>query len=197
MSRRRVVLGALILVVLAVAAVATVVATGDGGDRENTHTALTGRGESGTTTITIAPPALATTGEDWNAIYRSMMDYENWLFQHPDVGLLDAYISPACDCYETTQASLNNLMAAGQRLAAPGVLRVRQVELRREFRPGNVLLYVVIEGAEGAILDRGGNVVERVEPVSPRASLDTLIRGPDGRWRIAQQTLTNSPPEEP
>lgn len=138
-------------------------------------------------------PELRTTGEDFDAIVRSVDELSDWVYEYdPDPRYAALFDDPRCECYQTTEAALQSLKVSGQHHDSPGV-RVHEVAVRRRASDHQVTLYVVIEGLPGSIVDRDGTVVQQRPTLPPTGLLEEWVRGPDGRWRTLDVTPLGPP----
>lgn len=194
--RRRLATGGLLVAVLAVLAGASFVVwqrEDDGGRSGQTA-------ESGpsSTLEADAPPALHTTGEDWDAIVRSIGAYQAWLFTHPKPELLDNIFLPSFSGYGDAKLGLTNLATKGWRYEP--TFRAATVTLVRLFeRPGadTAAVFVRASGPSNRIVDSSGNVIQDNPGAGDTAVLWTLKRnvGGDDRWRLEQvMPFTDTPP---
>lgn len=139
------------------------------------------------------PPELRNTGEDFNAIVRSVVDFTNWVYQYnPDPKWVSHIQHPRCECFKQTESNLTSLTTAGYRHDSPE-LKVHKVLLRDRTSADQVTLYVIIESPPGGIVDREGKVVQQREALPPTGFLEEWVRGSDGRWRTWQSTVLGPP----
>lgn len=145
------------------------------------------------------PPELRNTGEDFDAIVRSVEAFEHWVYQYdPDPKWVAEYIDPRNDDefgFKRTQESLAALKAAGERHDSPGS-RVLKVNVSRRVSDHQVALYVVREALPGAVVDAEGQVVLRRQTYPPTGFLEDWVRGPDGRWRLFHSVVLGPPSPE-
>jgi hypothetical protein len=143
-----------------------------------------------TTPVLLRPPeepapALALTGEDVGAVFRSIAAYRDWLFRHPDPVGLDAIYEPACPCHAEERARLEAYAAAGRWWTGtpPAVTDVRVVD---DADPNLVTLRVTtVQQGPTELVDATGAVHEALPPGQPYLT-DVVLRR-DGRrapWRV-------------
>lgn len=134
-----------------------------------------------------APP-LVNSGEDFDAIIRSFIAYQDWVGAHPDPAALTETMAETCPCLAPSQKNMEELKAKGWRYE-PGVdTEVQQVKPRAVT--GDVVdVFVAIRYPEREVLDSAGRVVKTDPAEPPTSYFYTLTRGGDGRWRITQIEL--------
>ena len=146
------------------------------------------------------PPPLATTGDNWDQIMRSLDDYSNWMFEHPDPSLVANYATTDCPCFATLQTSLAGYRAKGQHFAGPDH-QVDRVQLSAVVDPPGanaerarrVSLYVVSETLANTLVDTAGQVLQR-SATKPAVgySIDLQLAN-DGRWYVRQVVCLGTP----
>jgi hypothetical protein len=131
------------------------------------------------------PPAIVTTGEDFDQVWRQIEVLEGWLLTHPDSNrVTDIYVS-GTKPYDDLTSLLHQLRSDHQTLEVEGyrILGVtvdgRPSADRVELRYADTYTdRVTVDATTGAVVSR--------EPYDGRARLWTLSlqRGADGRWRL-------------
>jgi hypothetical protein len=145
---------------------------------------------------TLAPPALATTGDnpDWPALVRSIMAYDYWLKTHPD---------PARQA-DIFTADYRTVMASGEVItlasAQADLAMLARGDIRYDPAPNEVTAAIVTmqnrDATSASVFVRlnpskGNRTVGRdgtVHQFPDRASeavIWRLVLGSDGRWRLA------------
>ncbi len=171
---------------------------GDGGSSTTPTTApsTTSAAPTATTLDPSKPPELRNTGEDFDAIVRSVEAFENWVYQYdPDPKWVPEYIDPRNSDefgFKRTQESLAALKAAGERYNS-ATTRIHKVIVRDRVSEHQVGVYVVREHLGGAVVDRNGNVVLELETLPPTGYFEDWVRGEDGRWRLFHQVVLGPP----
>ena len=139
------------------------------------------------TTTTASPAAVAPpiidTGENFDAIVRSLIAFNDWVVAHPDPSLLLRSTDSSCPCFAGTQKNLADLASKGWHYDEGRRTEVLSV---RPERVGDAVVdaFVVLRSEEARVLDRAGQVVDREPAYPPTSYFYTLRRGPEGRWRI-------------
>jgi hypothetical protein len=185
-QRSRTALGIGIVVVLAAVVVGSFIVFGGGGDDGDALPA-----SAPPIVDPNAPPELRNTGEDWDQIVRSIVEYREWLFNHPDPALLDRIQVPSYEFFAEGQLGLTNLATKGWRYDPP--LEPLTVELvRLQERIDNVVILFIRFGPTPPIrvVDPNGAVVQDSPGVPPNAILWTLVREPadNEHWRLSKVT---------
>lgn len=187
--RRRTLSGAIVVVALAVLAVGSVVALhrqGGSGDGEQATS-----GEASTTIAADpnAPPALNTTGEDWDAIVRGILGFQTWLFTHPRPELLDNIFLPSYGGYADAKLGLSNLATKGWRYD-PEYHAASVTVVRLFDRPNadTAVVFVRSFGPANKVVDSSGNVVQNSPGAGDVSVLWTLRRNvaSGARWKVAE-----------
>lgn len=130
-------------------------------------------------------PAIVDTGEDFEAIVRSLIAFNDWIVAHPDPSMLVNTLDASCPCFASTQRNLSDLAVKGWRYDGANRTEVQTVRPKRVA--ANVVdVFVVLEAEEARIVDLGGQVVDREPAYPPTSYFYTLQRGAEGRWRISQ-----------
>ena len=179
---------------LAVAAVlAGAGCSGDGDDGASDSTTTTKATTDSTTTTTAdvatttaAPdqvPDPATRGEDFDKVFREILRFETWVFEHPDMKQLDVIYTGEANIRPKVQGFLQNLVDKGWRYDDEGPV-VHSVAVERRIDPVNVLLKVETSHGPQRVVDAGGKLVEQSAGWPRRREQYLLKQGDDGRWRI-------------
>ena len=182
---------------------ATVLAgTGCSGDDGNgaSDSTTTTKAMTGSTTTTVADvttttaapdqvPDPETRGEDFDKVFREILGFETWLFEHPDMKQLDLIYTGEANIRPKVQGFLQNLVDKGWRYDDQGPV-IHSVAVERRIDPVNVLLKVETSHGPQRVVDAGGTLVEESAGWSRRREQYLLKQGDDGRWRI--QNYTNN-----
>jgi hypothetical protein len=131
-------------------------------------------------------PAIVTTGDDFDHVYRQIETLEGWLLTHPQPDRVGDIYQPGSPPYTDLVSQLTQLQAAHQTLQVENY-RIVGVTLDSRPSPDRVNLRYADTYADAVtIADGTGAVVDRA-PYDGRARLWTLTlqRGDDGRWRVA------------
>lgn len=185
---------AAVLVLLSAGVVWQLARSGSQGGEAATPTSTTTAGTDQSPS-TATPPELRNTGEDFEAIVRSLEQFTRWVYQHdPDPKWTGMVMHPECPCFKETQDRLSALQAAGHHFDSEGEA-VRKVIVRDRLDANQVTVYVIYEGRSAAVVDRNGRVVQAPQVVPPTGVSLELRRGEDGRWRTIQETYLGPPAE--
>ena len=134
------------------------------------------------------PPTLVNTGEDWDAIVRSIVAYRDWLGLHPRPELLDEILLPAHKEYANTKLGLTNLATKGWRYdPVPAPVTIERVSLGTRLSATKVSLVVRYGPApQYRVVDQAGNVVYDTPATQDGNTVVwTLAQtAGDPRWRI-------------
>jgi hypothetical protein len=130
------------------------------------------------------PPELNNTGNDFEAIWRSMVEFRNWFYAvDPDPRWLARIYEPSCKCYGGEVRLLNVLDRRGWRYDDQGE-RLLNVELLQRTAPDLVAIEVTDRHGPQVIVNESGEVVRRGAGWPPERRVIGLHRGGDGRWRV-------------
>lgn len=167
--------------------------SGDGGDGaadSTTTTTAVPNGRTTTTagvTTTTAPseqvPDPATRGEDFDKVFREILGFETWVFEHPDMKQLDVIYTGDANIRPKVQGFLQNLVDKGWRYDDEGPV-VHSVAVERRIDPLNVLLKVETSHGPQRVVGADGKLVEESAGWPRRREQYLLKQGDDGRWRI-------------
>lgn len=134
------------------------------------------------------PPALVNTGENWDAIVRSIVAYRDWLRTHPRPELVDEIMLPALSGYADTKLGLTNLATKGWRYdPQPAPVTVERVTLGTRLSATKVSVVIRYGPApHWRVVDPAGKVVDDSPAGSDGNSVVwTLAQtAGDPRWRI-------------
>lgn len=195
--RHRLGTGMLLVAVLVVAAVASVVAWQRSGADDDVA-GSSGISGVASTVPADSPPPLQNTGEDWDAIVRSIFGYQAWLFTHPRPELLENIMLPSYEDFDQHRLGLSNLATKGWRYEPqfrPATVEV--VRLHDRPRPDLAVVFVRSFHPPNRIVDPSGAVIVDSPGAGDAAVLWTLQREPSQRaeWRLARVTaFTADPP---
>ena len=134
------------------------------------------------------PPTLINTGENWDAIVRSIVAYRDWLRTHPRPELVDEIMLPALSGYGDTKLGLTNLATKGWRYdPLPAPVTVERVTLGTRLSATKVSVVIRYGPApQWRVVDSAGKVVDDSPAGSDGNSVVwTLAQtAGDPRWRI-------------
>jgi hypothetical protein len=186
--------------VLAVAVmVVTLLGCGDdgGGADAEAATSTTAAVEVSTTSMSTTAPETTTstvpaieppdnTGTDMVAILQSLSDFGNRLGMAPDPDLVDLAYVPGLEAHARLTEILNILQQKGLRWNGP-VERLEDIRDNGRLTERTWSLTAISRPIlEARVIDASGAVIEE-QPARPQAKrlVYELLRGDDGRWRIA------------
>ncbi|MDQ6724979.1 MAG: hypothetical protein M3066_02215 [Actinomycetota bacterium] len=134
------------------------------------------------------PPPLLNTGEDWNAIARSIIAYNDWLHVHPHPELLDQIMVPTDKDYADTKLGLTNLATKGWHYdpALPPT-DVQHVEVSTRISPTRVGVVIKLGPApQFRVVDPTGKVIQDTPATTDGNLVEwTLVQSPgDPHWRL-------------
>jgi hypothetical protein len=129
------------------------------------------------------PPELNNTGNDFEAIWRSIEDYRVWLGRNPQPHLLKRIYHPDCPCYPKGIGVLQRLASRGLHYDDEGT-RVVSVELADRPARHIALLRVVDQHGPQIIVNEAGTVVRRGDGWAPTRWIFTLNKDENGYWRL-------------
>lgn len=143
----------------------------------------------------LQPPELRNTGEDFDAVVRSLENFTRWVYQHdPDPRWTGSIMHPECECFKETENRLTALKSEGQHFNSSGE-QIRKVIVRDRLDINQVTVYVVYAGRTAGVVDAAGAVVQESEELPPTGINLELRRGDDGRWRTVQEVFLGPPGE--
>ncbi|MGI8683584.1 MAG: hypothetical protein ACR2MO_00515 [Acidimicrobiales bacterium] len=140
-------------------------------------------GATSTTGAPVQVPDPATRGEDFDRVFREILGFETWVFEHPDVKELDVIYTGEANIRPKVQGFLQNLVDKGWHYDDEGPV-VHSVAVERRIDPLNVLLKVETSHGPQRVVDGGGKLVEQSAGWPRRREQYLLKQGDDGRWRI-------------
>ncbi len=149
------------------------------------------------TTTSVQPdevPDPATRGDDFDTVFRELLAFETWLFEHPALEPLDLIYTEDANIRPGIEEFVEDLMAKGWRYDDEGPV-IHSVAVERRVDPLNVLLQVETSHGSQLVVNETGELVEEGEGWPRRREQYLLKRGDDGRWRI--QNYANNGPVEP
>ncbi len=184
-SWRTLILG-LVLALMAVGLAAVLIQranTDDGGATSPTAASPT---SSVTAAAQVDQPVIVNTGEDWNAIVRSMVAFSDWLYLHPNPDLVDRFQLPSVPGYADTKLGLTNLATKGWRYDPPRrPVTVDTVRLNNRG-PAQAAVFVRFGPAQQyRVVDQAGNeVANKPATTAGNSVIWTLYMQPDGKWLL-------------
>ncbi|MGH9189975.1 MAG: hypothetical protein ACRD0Q_08095 [Acidimicrobiales bacterium] len=178
-------LAALLVLVLATAILWRVASGGDSGDSVVAPSSTTPAIPATTQRSEPPAPSIVDTGEDLDAVVRSLIAFHDWIVAHPDPALLVRTTDASCACFASTQKNLSDLAVKRWRYEESRRTEVLRTRPER-VDPTVVDVFVVLRSDEALVLDQAGQVVDREPAYPPTSYFYTLRRGPEGRWRITQ-----------
>ena len=130
------------------------------------------------------PPELNNTGNDFEAIWRSINDYRNWLYMNePSRANLARIYETECRCFKAEMNVIRKLEARGWLYNDEGV-EVLAVEIIEQPSPDIVGLEVADELLSQRVVNAGDETVREGPGWDPLRRLVSLHRGADDRWRV-------------
>lgn len=190
---RKVVLGALVVVLIGGIATMLAARHSDSGDGEAAGPVASVPAPQTTAVTSPAqdeqPPPLLNAGEDWTTIMRSIEGYFDWLIRHPRPDLLSKVNHPSDPVFTDTKNALAKFAAGEWRydpLPRPQV--VERVVLTSRLGDKTALLFVWYGPSdEHRIVDRAGNVVHDEPGQSSHKSIVTLVQDDgDPHWVVGK-----------
>ena len=131
------------------------------------------------------PPALRTTGEDLNAVVRSIFEYRTWIARHPNPEAFRAIYAEECACLANDQAKYSDYVAKGLRWDDEGIVVLDVTEIRR-VNPNFARVRVVTQHGPQRLVDGAGKVVREGPGWKPFADVYELVRtGPEAPWKVS------------
>ena len=112
-----------------------------------------------------------------------MIEYGNYLYQHPDPEKVDEYILPNCTCFQDTVDKLSGLQERSWHVDGDDVSIV-SVALLDRSDPNVAILDVVLKSNNRPIVDSHGGVKEAGIVGPPRHITYVLRLQNNGEWRI-------------
>ncbi len=142
-------------------------------------------------TAAAQPPPLVDTGEDWDAIVRSIAAYDDWLFLHPHPELLDEVLLPSAPTYADTKVGLTNLATKGWRYDPPRPpVPIEIVRLNSRVNATAAAVFVRFGPApQYRVVDQSGaEVANKPATTIGNSVIWTLKLTADSHWRLADVT---------
>jgi hypothetical protein len=130
-------------------------------------------------------PPLENTGDDYVAIFESLIANQRWISENPDPALISDVYAPGTASHDSRVSAYQYLVDNGYRWADEGfqLLSVEVADQRSEV----VSLRVTDRLQFERIVDQAGNQVGEIRPRDPVTQDRTVLLSRDGsgRWRIA------------
>ena len=148
----------------------------------------TATSQASTPGVAEQPPELVNTGENWDAIVRSMVAFNNWLYMHPEPELLDTFQLRSVPGYADAKLGLTNLATKGWRYDPPRVTAaVEIVRLNNRVNATTAAVFVRFGPApQYRVVDQAGNEVANQPATTVGNSVIwTLSQQADGKWYLA------------
>jgi hypothetical protein len=132
-------------------------------------------------------PPLENTGDDYVAIFESLMKNFRWLTENPDLGVISEIFVPGTPVHDERVRAYQYLLDNGYRWADEGYRLISTDVL--DTKSEAVSLQVVQQLEFERVVDASGNQVGELRSHSAPETL-TFLLVPDksGRWRIADST---------
>lgn len=133
------------------------------------------------------PPPLLLTGEDFDAIVRSIAAYSEWVAAHPDPALAANYAKSGSPAHEESTEFFQALLERGLHGEGdPGFVTTSRVL----DRPGDslVVVYVALVNPPFTLVRADGSVDESFEGNPETGFAWQLERQDDGRWLLIERT---------
>jgi hypothetical protein len=134
-------------------------------------------------------PPLENTGDDYVAIFESLVGNLRWVSENPDVAVIPELFVPGTPGYDARVPAYTNLMDRGYRYADEGYHLI-SVDLASS-QPEVVSLRVVHQLDFERVVDGNGEQIGEIRRHGPPEETVALLSISDGRWRIASWTSTN------
>lgn len=142
----------------------------------------------------VPPPPLEITGDDFDAIYRSLDTYANWQYAHnPDTNLVGEVAAPGSPQFATLTDDLAQLSESNLRFFDEGSI-VESVEVA-DTGDDIVTLVVVYAAGRGVAVDSSGTVLDD-DSHGPIRQISLLSVDAAGRWKYNSNTISNDDPVE-
>jgi hypothetical protein len=190
---RKVVLGALLVVLIGGIVTILAVRHSDSGDGEAAGPVASVPAPQTTAVTSPArdeqPPPLLNTGEDWTTIMRSLEAYNDWLARHPNPDLLTNVLHPSNPVFGDSKNALIKFASGEWRYdPVPRPKVVERVVLTSRLGDKTALLFVWSGPTdEYRIVDRTGKVVFDAPAQPASKALVTLVQDDnDPRWVVGK-----------
>lgn len=164
------------------------------GDRSPVSITTAGPGES--VSDQAEPPELDTSGEDFEQIWRSIHQFEQWMLAHPDSPLGTEIYQPNSPAAGTAFTLFVDSVQRGiiTRIEGSEVVSVEVLDQPDENTVD--LRYTDTRTATERVDAETGEVVERQEYDGETFTFDArLVRGFDGKWRVMTVAQVDIPTE--
>lgn len=136
-----------------------------------------------TTADPAAPEPPGVEEDDFDVIWRRLIEYHNFAFQNPELAAASAYLTEDCECRSVAEDLLESYRQNGWHETSPGLI-VHSVTV--DLQTSTVgLLTIIDEHSPLTVVDDSGAVV-REEPRRPRTFYSARVRLTDGVWKIAE-----------
>jgi len=140
----------------------------------------------------VPAPALNITGDDFDAIYRSLDTYQSWLYSHnPDVELVDEIATFGSDVFNTITDDLREVVDEESRLYSD-TISIESVEVA-DTADGIVTLRVSNTAGQLVLVDETGTTTDS-SALDPIEQIVLLSRHPDGRWLLSSASNIEDDP---
>ena len=143
---------------------------------------------STSSTVTNPPegevPIPQTAGEeDFELIWRELIEYHNWAFQNPQQADPAIYISRDCDCFANAQERLAEYQDNGWQEISDGLI-VHSVDV--DLATSTFALMTVIDEHSPLIVVNSAGETVRQRERRPKTFYDVRVRLHDEGWRIVE-----------
>jgi hypothetical protein len=138
----------------------------------------------------VPPPELVNTGTDYEAIYRSLEDYQRWLYAHnPEPDLVDEIVAEDSDLSRAYVDAIGLLRRDNVRAVDEG-LEIESFGVASET-PDAATLRIEYQPWDRVLLNSDGIETDRESIDYSVVAL--LVRDAAGRWRLAAADDAGSP----
>jgi len=135
----------------------------------------------------VPAPALNITGDDFDAIFRSLNAYLSWLYAHnPDAELVGEVAAFGSAQYDTIARDIDDVAGRGLRIYDDAAVESVAVA---DTADGVVTLRVRYSGGRRVLIDETANVVDDTS-FAPLEQIVLLSASPSAQWRVA--SISNS-----
>jgi len=141
-----------------------------------------------TVAASTTPPTTQQPADQWLTIVRQIIDERHALFENPRPEALKEIYDQNCSCFKQDHDALIDLQRRGLHYNDQGTT-VRSAKLVGRARDPSkpvVAVEVVSQQLPQVLVNKSGNVVERIPGAAPARTVFQLIRGADLRWRVFQ-----------
>ena len=146
-----------------------------------------------------AAPGLATTGNSWLPIVKSLSAYGQWLLGNPDPALVGNVATPGCGMANLLTQQITGLLNS-KAYVQTSPATISQVVGPSPATTSTVVLTVVAGRAAEPVVSRtGGKTITSFAAYPPGILHVTLDKGADKRWRFCdvQPVGDASSPDDP